>query len=150
MESNLPRLAQEERQTSVHKSLWCLNWQRRFAVVEPGPAPPVGQSFPDLALRAPYKIVFEGKYFRKGGVQAAKTEIVKGIYQCFFYLGLPKRPEEKDYLAWDYDYACYLACDATPDGTLQEAWSSVDPRVKKACWQGANIYVMILRSKNAQ
>jgi hypothetical protein len=46
---------------------------------------------PDFALRfpCPYKVVGETKYFRKGGIDAARTELVRSVYQCFYYRGLP-------------------------------------------------------------
>ena len=49
------------------------------------------QSCPDFALTAPFpfKIVFEGKYFSKGGSKKAETEFVTNVYQAFFYRGLP-------------------------------------------------------------
>lgn len=111
------------------------------------PGSPVVQSCPDLALRPPfpYKVVIEGKYFSKGGITAAETSLATDIYQAFFYLGLPYLPETRTHPAWDYEYACLLAYDATDQGSLLNAWESIDPKVKKGCWEGANIYVMILR-----
>ena len=108
---------------------------------------PVVQSCPDLALRSPcpFKVVIEGKYFPKGGIAAAETSLATDIYQAFFYLGLSNIPETKTHPAWDYDYSLLLAYDATPDGTLKMAWESLDREVKKGCWEGANIYVMVLR-----
>jgi hypothetical protein len=108
---------------------------------------PVVQSCPDLALRSPcpFKVVIEGKYFPKGGIVAAETSLATDIYQAFFYLGLSNISETKTHPAWDYDYSLLLAYDATPDGTLKTAWDSLDREVKKGCWEGANIYVMILR-----
>jgi hypothetical protein len=50
----------------------------------------VQQSFPDLA-RAPCreKIVIEGKYLRKGGYEAAQSDLVKDFYRCFFAAACP-------------------------------------------------------------
>jgi hypothetical protein len=114
------------------------------------PGSPVIKSCPDMALRSPFphKIVFEGKYFKRGGIQAAETDLAKDIYQAFFYLGLSYLPETKTHSAWDYEYACLLAYDATEEGSLLKAWGGFDPRVKKGCWEAANIYVMILRGEN--
>jgi len=44
------------------------------------------QSAPDLALRDPFpfNIVFEIKYFDKGGAEKATTELVSDLYQAFF------------------------------------------------------------------
>jgi hypothetical protein len=104
----------------------------------------VAEADPDLSLRAPYKIVFEAKYFRKGGIEAAKTSLVASIYQCFFYRDLPRFPGTKTRADWDYDYACLLAYDATEEQSLSKAWNKVRKDVKDNCWDGANIYVMIL------
>ena len=78
------------------------------------------QSAPDFALRKPFpfNIVFELKYFEKGGSERAATELVTDLYQAFFYRALPFVPPTKRNPSWDYDYACLLACDASPDGTL--------------------------------
>jgi hypothetical protein len=108
---------------------------------------PVARSYPDFALQSPcpYKTVFEGKYFPKGSKKAAEKSLATDLYQAFFYLGLSKIPETNGKAAWDYDYACLLAFDATEQGHLVNAWESLDPEVKQAFWGGANIYVMILR-----
>jgi hypothetical protein len=102
---------------------------------------------PDLALRspAPHNIVFEAKYFALNGSTSAEAALVRDIYQAFFYLGLPRLPETRRSAAWDYDYACVLAYDASRDGVLIKAWQSLPADVKEACWHGANVYVMILR-----
>jgi|GEM_PF-986327 len=112
-----------------------------------GPGAAVVQSCPDIALRNPFphRVLLEGKFFAKGGIQAAETALVTGIYQSFFYLGLPTIAERPNHPAWDYDYACFLAYDATDEGTLLQSWQSLDPKVKRGCWEGANLYVMILR-----
>lgn len=114
-----------------------------------GPGYPVVQSCPDMALcpPCPHKVVIEGKYFSKGGLQAAETALVTNIYQAFFYRALPHIPESPTHPAWDYDYACFLAYDATEEGYLKKAWDLLDKRVKEGCWAGANIYVMILRGR---
>jgi hypothetical protein len=105
------------------------------------------QSCPDLALRAPcpFRIVFEGKYFRRGGLGAAESALAADIYQAFFYRGLARLAATKRHPAWDYDYACVLAYDGTEDGALSRAWNGLRPRIEKGCWDGAGIYVMILR-----
>jgi len=41
-------------------------------------------SCPDFALLSPHRIVFEGKLFREGGDEKAKSEIVHGVYECVF------------------------------------------------------------------
>jgi hypothetical protein len=105
------------------------------------------QSCPDFATREPFpfKIVFEGKYFEKGGPGRAATELVSSIYQGFFYRGLPYEPSRKSGPAWDYEFACMLAGDVSEEGSLQRAWEALPKEVKKGFWEGANIYVMIAR-----
>jgi hypothetical protein len=106
------------------------------------------QSGPDLALCKPFpfNILFEIKYFEKGGLEKAETELVNDLYQAFFYRALPyvKATERKP--SWDYEYACLLAYDASPGGTLHQSWESLPPKVKSGFWNGANVYAMILRS----
>lgn len=111
----------------------------------------VHQSCPDIALRSPcpFKTVFEGKYFTRGGVDAAKTEIVAGIYQCFYYLALPRTEQTRERAGWDYDFACFLIYDATESGSVLTAWNHVKQEVSEGCWEGANIFVMILGSAPA-
>ncbi len=113
-------------------------------------ANPTVKSYPDFALRAPcpYRTVFEGKYFLRGGLTAAETTLATNIYQAFFYRGLARVPETPRRPAWDYDYACVLAYDATPDGSMLQAWDGLRPKIGKGCWEGAGIYVMILRGGN--
>ena len=65
---------------------------------------PVSQACPDLAICFPHTVVFEAKYFRKGGIDAARSELVRGIYQCFYYRGLPAVSGTKKHAAWGYDY----------------------------------------------
>lgn len=106
------------------------------------------QACPDFAFREPFpfKIVFEGKYFEQGGATAARSVLATNIYQAFFYRGLPYVGPRRSSPAWDYEYACMLACDASESGTLKQAWDSLDEHVKGAFWSGASVYVMILRS----
>ena len=112
-----------------------------------GLTPLARNSCPDLALRepSPYRTVFEAKYHSSRSATSAEAELVKNIYQAFFYLALPRLPETNTHAAWDYEFACVLAYDATPDGVLLQAWDSLPATVKSACWNGANLYVMILR-----
>ncbi|MCP4113079.1 MAG: hypothetical protein GY749_47385 [Desulfobacteraceae bacterium] len=110
----------------------------------------VVQSCPNMALRepSPYRVIIVGKYFTKGGIGAAETKLAEYIYQAFFYLGLPKLPATPTHPAWNYDYALLLMYDATDEGSLLNAWQSLDTKVKEGCWEGANIYVMILRGND--
>lgn len=113
-----------------------------------GEKKPFAQSCPDWAFRSPceHKVVFEAKLFREGGLEAAKTELVKGIYQCFYYRGQPKVLETGKHSGWDYDYACLVAYDASVSGSLVKAWESVADKVRKDCWEASNIFVMVLPS----
>lgn len=43
------------------------------------------------------------------------------------------------------DYTCVLAYDGREDGVLSRVWDGLRPRIGKGCWDGAGIYVMILR-----
>lgn len=114
------------------------------------------QSCPDFAVHAPFpfKIVFEGKYFEKGGRARAETELVTLAYQAFFYRALPYVPPKKTSAQesappWDYDYACLLAYDASNEGSLKKAWEGLDKNVRCGFWDGANVYMMILRGDRA-
>jgi hypothetical protein len=109
---------------------------------------PLIQACPDFAFREPFpfKIVFEGKYFETGGSVKANTELAMNIYQAFFYRGLPYVPSKGPSLpAWDYEFACLLAYDASDDGSLKKAWDGLETKVKRGFWDGANVYVMIVR-----
>jgi hypothetical protein len=105
------------------------------------------QSCPDFATRDPFpfKIVFEGKYFKNGGPSMATRELVSSIYQAFFYRGLPYDGSRQNGPAWNYEFACMLAGDVSAEGNLQLAWDAIPRAVKKGFWEGANIYVMIVR-----
>lgn len=102
---------------------------------------------PDFALRSPSptSVVFEGKYFREGNANSA---LIDGLYECFFYRGLPRRQTSvKERADWNYDYACLLAYDATPDARLKGAWNKLDEEVRNAFWHGAKIFVLLLPSE---
>lgn len=105
------------------------------------------QSCPDFALRdpCPYTIVFEGKYFEQGSTEKAEADLVRNIYQAFFYRALPKITSNTTRPPWDYEFSCCLACDASLDGALRRAWDSLDSTVQAGFWNGANVYVMVLR-----
>jgi hypothetical protein len=70
------------------------------------------------------------------------------IHEVFFYLGLARLPESAERAAWDYDFGCVLALDSSKEGGLVEAWKEVKPAVKSGIWEGANIYVMLLRASS--
>lgn len=107
------------------------------------------QSCPDFAFRSPFphKVVFEGKYFESGGKTKAESDLVTNIYQAFFYRALPTIAvdDKMKHPAWDYDYSCLFAYDASENGSLLEAWENLDPEVKAGFWDGANLFVMIIR-----
>lgn len=43
---------------------------------------PFKQPWPDLAIRAPHRIVVEGKYFRAGSLEYAERQLVTGIHEA--------------------------------------------------------------------
>ena len=106
---------------------------------------PVSQSCPDWALRdpSPYRVVFEAKFFREGTFNFAQGELVRGIYQCFYYRAQPKIDRRGQKAGWDYDYACLFAYDASKTRSLVEAWERI-PQMQDECWNAANIFVMVL------
>jgi hypothetical protein len=96
------------------------------------------KSCPDMALREPckHKIVFETKYYT--GKPGPKPFFVRALYECFFYLSLPKREGCED-----CDYACLLAYDATQSGILHAVWND---DLSRTFWESAHIYIMLLRA----
>jgi len=108
----------------------------------------LSNSCPDLALRSPceHRIVFEGKLFRNGGVEKAKTVLVNGIFEAFFYRGVPTLLRGKEQYSSGYDYACLLAYDASPLGALQKAWREMNKDVALSLWNQLHVYIMILRN----
>ncbi len=107
----------------------------------------VQQPCPDFALRSPFphKIIFEGKYFQKGGITAGETHLVETSYQAFFYGAQTPAGENSSGVPWDYDYSCLFACDASNEAGLISAWNSLDGDLQNSFWEGANIYIMVLR-----
>lgn len=105
------------------------------------------QSCPDFSLGDPFphSILFEGKYFPRGSLEFAQRQLVTDIYQAFFYRGLPRLAATKKHPEWNYDYACLMAYDASPKGTLAAAWTALHLQTRRSFWEGANVYVMILR-----
>jgi hypothetical protein len=135
---------------SAKKYLFTKVWANPKHVVaswwQPSKKGPTSQSCPDWAFRGPcpYRVVFEGKLFRSGETEHARAELVSGIYQCFYYRAHPELRETKTHPPWKYDYACLFAYDSSEKQTLVEAWKSLKNEVKKACWDSANIFVMVL------
>jgi hypothetical protein len=110
---------------------------------------PLSQSCPDWAFRVPcpHTVVFEGKLFRQGGIEEARSELASGIYQCFYYRAHPDAPATKKHPAWQYEYACLFAYDASEKQTLVDAWGTLNKKVKDACWDAANIFVIVLPAR---
>jgi len=111
---------------------------------------PLTQSCPDFAFRSPFphNIVFEAKYFSRGNRVKAQSELVASSYQAFFYRALPSDRTETSRPDWDYEYACLIAYDASPEGFLIDAWQQLDSEVRDGFWEGANVFVMVLRGVN--
>jgi len=105
---------------------------------------PLIQSFPDFTLLSPYRILFECKYFKTRLKNPAKVQLVRDLYETFFYRALPLRPPKAKQVGWDFEYACYLAYDATTGGWLFKAWDGLPQNVRNSFWEQANIFVMIL------
>jgi len=82
---------------------------------------PANQAWPEAGLCAPFphKIVFEAKYFDKGGCAAAQSQLVTAIYETVYYRGLPACN------GWAYDFGCLVAFDVSPAGDLKAAWDAL-------------------------
>jgi hypothetical protein len=107
---------------------------------------PINQAYPDLAVREPFphSIVFDIKYFESSDASVAEADLVGGVYEVMHYRGLPPvAPTSVSDPGWGYDYACLLACDVSESGALASTWKSVV--AKEAFWEGANVFVMIVR-----
>jgi hypothetical protein len=107
---------------------------------------PLNQAYPDFCFRPPFpfQIVFDAKYFFQNGETAANKALVEGVYEAAFYRGLPSAPAKNSFEpSWDYEYGCLMAYDASDNGALENAWDSV--KCKSVFWDGANIFVMIIR-----
>jgi hypothetical protein len=104
------------------------------------------QACPDLAFGEPFphKVLFEFKYFPDG--QDPETQLVNGIYETFYYLSMPSIPAAKTHPAWNYDFGCFLAFDASVEGGLYKTWNSITEEVRAGFWEGGNLFVMIIRT----
>ena len=102
---------------------------------------PFKQPYPDLAIRAPYGIVLEGKYFRSGSLEYAERQLVTAIHETLFYLGVPE--VEARNRTWSYRYACLVAFDASTDGALLAAWNGLKD-VRQKFWECANLKVIVI------
>jgi hypothetical protein len=105
---------------------------------------------PDFAFGSPfpYKVVFEGKYFERGSQEQAATALVTVIREAFFYRSFPCAPPNRLKPAWGYDFSCAIICDASEEGSLQACWRTIPEQVRKSFWEGANLYVMIVRGRD--
>jgi hypothetical protein len=102
---------------------------------------------PDFALVSPYRVVFECKYFNQPAVSPATSQLVDGLYQAFFYGAMPTLPPGRDLKhGWDYEYSCFLAYDATPNGRMARAWEALE-KIHQRFWDESNIFVIILTSE---
>lgn len=108
---------------------------------DPKKKQPFIQPYPDLAIRAPYGIVIEGKYFRSGSLEYAERQLVTAIHETLFYLGVPE-VEERGRI-WSYRYACLVAFDASPDGSLLKAWKALR-KLHDQFWRSANLKVILI------
>ena len=101
---------------------------------------------PDIALLTPFRVVFECKYFNKQANRTAGSELVHDLYQAFFYRAMPTKSAGTAGLkyGWDYEYACFLAYDETPNGRLKKAWNDLSESTRKRFWEDSNIFVMML------
>lgn len=113
------------------------------------PRKPLHQPCPDLAFGEPfpYRVVFEVKYFQDG--EDPETQLVNGIYETFYYLAMPGIPASKTHPAWNYDFGCFLAFDASVEGSLYDVWNSIKEDVRREFWEGGNLFVMIVRTPEA-
>jgi hypothetical protein len=102
---------------------------------------PFPTTWPDLAIRGPFKIVFEGKYFREGSLDVAERQLVAAIHEALFYLGVPAITAHGR--EWGYDYACLIAYDASRDQTLVQAWNNL-AKIHDRFWNDANLHVIIV------
>lgn len=105
---------------------------------------PFQQPYPDLAVGAPYGIVFEGKYFRSGSQDYAERQLVAAIHEALFYLGIPEI--EGHVRTWSYRYACLVAFDASIDGALLAAWNRLKD-VRQKFWDCANLKVIVISER---
>lgn len=107
---------------------------------------PINQAYPDLAIRSPFPhaIVFDVKYFDSNSTSKAEEDLINGVYEAIHYRSLPHvAPKSATDPGWGYDYGCLLAYDASDKGVLASAWRAV--LAKEAFWEGANVYVLIIR-----
>lgn len=107
-------------------------------------------SCPDFALRSPHKIVFEGKLFRDGSLEAAKSCLVQGIYECTFYRGLPTLYVSDTEAPSAYDFGCLFVYDATPKSAVSEALRRVNEAVRKSWWTELKVFVMVIPSSTGR
>ena len=151
---NITARCQKSRQ-EIHSGGWDIHFGKNLGLgvdkiiqtwTKPPGALPLNQAYPDFCLRSPFpfKITFDAKYFFQNSESAANKALVEGAYEAMFYRGLPSVAARNTHEpSWDYDYGCLLAYDASDDGILESVWRSV--RCKGAFWDGANIFVMIVR-----
>jgi hypothetical protein len=75
--------------------------------------------------------------------------LVERDYVVFSPTCAAGRSSRKRGPAWDYEFGCMLAGDSTEQGSVLKAWEAIPSPVKKGFWEGANIYVMIVRGASS-
>ena len=101
-------------------------------------------SYPDFAIRAPHKIVFEGKLFKEGSLKAAKSCLVHGIYECAFYRGLSTLLVCERGDAAGYDFGCLFVYDASAKHSVAVALRDVNKEVRQSWWTELQVFVMVV------
>jgi hypothetical protein len=111
---------------------------------------PLNEAYPDLCLSnpCPFNVVFDAKFFEGEGHKSAEKALVEGVYEASHYRGLPAARDGSGAAAWDYDFGCLLAYDASEGAYLQQAWNSV--ATKRLFWNDAHVFVMIVRGASNQ
>jgi hypothetical protein len=109
-----------------------------------GAESPLSSKHPDLCVTEPHRILFEIKYLTCAG---GRTDLIKTVYEAFFYLGLA--PVVDGNRPWTYEYAVALIYDGTHNATLLKAWAELRSDVRAALWNSANVFVMPLRGTEA-
>ncbi len=99
---------------------------------------------PDFAIHSPHKIVFEGKFFREGSIETAKSCLARGIYECTFYRGLPTLLMSETAGAGAYDFGCLFVYDASRNHAVLDALQGVNAEVRKCWWTELKIFVMVV------
>ncbi|MGD9635007.1 MAG: hypothetical protein AB7U97_17130 [Pirellulales bacterium] len=106
---------------------------------------PLSTKHPDLCLLRPFPILFEAKYLFIESLQTARQELVKSVYEAYFYLGLSPIHDARP--PWAYEYAVALIYDGSANAAISQAWQELSPEVRDSLWNAANVFVMVLRGR---